>query len=64
MNYQKKYKIKKDIQTHLGMLYKGDIIYIQNDKDEDNIQVTDITGRIYYISEEYIDYGEEKSDTK
>jgi hypothetical protein len=63
MDYSKKYKIKKDIQTHLGKLYKGDIIYIQNDENKDTIMVTDMTGRIFWIPGEFIDYSE-NSDLK
>lgn len=56
--YDNKHKIKEDVQTHLGMLYKDDIIYIQDDRDDNAVMVTDLTGRIYYIPKEYIDYDE------
>lgn len=59
-NYSEKYKINENIETNNGMLYKGDIVIIEGDKDTEILTVTDLTGKIFHIDRKYVDFNSEE----
>ena len=50
MEKNNKYKVVKDYPTIDGMLYKGEIVKLDNgDSDKNKIRVKDTTGKIWFI---------------
>ena len=44
-----KYKVIKDYPTIDGMLYKNEIVKLDNGKDKNKVRVKDSTGKIWFV---------------
>jgi hypothetical protein len=44
-----KYKVIKDYPTVDGMLYKNEIVKLDNGKDKNKVRVKDSTGKIWFV---------------
>jgi hypothetical protein len=44
-----KYKVIKDYPTVAGMLYKNEIVKLDNGKDKNKVRVKDSTGKIWFV---------------
>ncbi len=50
-----KYKVIKDYPTVDGMLYKNEIVKLDNgDNKKDKIRVKDSTGKIWFVETKYL----------
>jgi len=50
-----KYKVIKDYPTVDGMLYKNEIVKLDNgDNKKDKLRVKDTTGRIWFVESKYL----------
>ena len=49
-----KYKIIKDYPTIDGMLYKNEIVKLDNGDAKDNVRVKDSTGKIWFVDSKYL----------
>ena len=49
-----KYKIIKDYPTIDGMLYKNEIVKLDNGDTKDNVRVKDSTGKIWFVDSKYL----------
>ena len=49
-----KYKIIKDYPTIDGMLYKNEIVKLDNGNTKDNVRVKDSTGKIWFVDSKYL----------
>tara|TARA_Y100000590_G_scaffold406921_1_gene496663 strand:+ start:35 stop:208 length:174 start_codon:yes stop_codon:yes gene_type:complete len=49
-----KYKIIKDYPTIDGMLYKNEIVKLDNGDTKDKIRVKDSTGKIWFVDSKYL----------
>ena len=61
MNHNIKLKVTKDYPSVDGMLYKNDIVYIQEQyksylKSESKIRVKDAMGKIYFVETKYLTF--------
>ncbi len=49
-----KYKIIKDYPTIDGMLYKNEIVKLDNGDTKDKVRVKDSTGKIWFVDSKYL----------
>ena len=49
-----KYKVIKDYPTIDGMLYKNEIVKLDNGDNNNKIRVKDSTGKIWFIETKYL----------
>ena len=49
MEKNAKYKVIKDYHTVDGMLYKNEIVKLDNGKDKNKVRVKDSTGKIWFV---------------
>ena len=58
MSYKIKFKIIKDHPTVDGMLYKDEIVMVDNKYksfvNQEKIQVKDLTGKIWFVETKYL----------
>ena len=49
-----KYKVIKDYPTIDGMLYKNEIVKLDNGDNKDKVRVKDSTGKIWFVETKYL----------
>ena len=54
MNEIQKFKVVKDHPTVDGMLYKNEIVKLDNDDNKNIIRVKDSTGKIWFVKNKYL----------
>ena len=49
-----KYKVIKDYATVDGMLYKNEVVRLDNGTDKSKLRVKDATGKIWFVDSKYL----------
>ena len=49
-----KYKVIKDYPTIDGMLYKNEIVKLDNGDNKNKVRVKDSTGKIWFVETKYL----------
>ena len=49
-----KYKVIKDYPTVDGMLYKNEIVKLDNGDNKNKVRVKDSTGKIWFVETKYL----------
>ena len=54
MNETIKLKVIKDYPTIDGMLYKNEVVRLDNSTDKSKLRVKDATGKIWFVDSKYL----------